>query len=142
VAKVHRALHRLYPDEARGIARAAGFGTAQYIRRNRIPAPARLLLRIMPGPIGARLLTKAISAHAWTFCGSGSLSVRIGETISFRIENNPLLAVSHAAYPQCDWHVAVFEELFTSLLGRTYKAVETQCCAQGAPACTFEVSAV
>ncbi len=140
VARVHQALRKRYPNEAPGIARAAGIGTARYIRANRIPAPARVLLRLLPSWMGERVLSKAIAAHAWTFCGSGKLHVEIGRTIGFEIADNPVLAGFHAQTPQCDWHCAVFEELFTSLLGRPYQAHETACCAMGAPACRFEVS--
>lgn len=140
VAEVHQTLYRLHPAEARAIARAAGAGTARYIRANRIPAPARLALSLLPCFIGARLLTKAIAAHAWTFCGSGSLEVHAGDPIHFELRNNPVLRGVENDAPLCHWHAAVFEELFSSLLGRRYLARETACCAMGAPACVFTVT--
>lgn len=139
VARVHQALHRLYPDEVHDIARAAGALTADYIIANRIPRFAQVMLRALPTFLGARLLTKAIQKHAWTFCGSGTLSVRYGDPILFEISDNPVMRGITAQIPICFWHSAVFEELFSKLLGIQYSAHEVDCCALGGMSCRFEV---
>lgn len=141
VALIHQALYRLYPEQAQDIARTAGEGTARYICANRIPAPARLILRLAPAKAGERLLTRAIAEHAWTFCGSGYLEVHFGHTIRFELHNNPMQYGVHSKVPMCSWHAAVFQELFSSLLRRPYAASETSCCAMGSAVCSFEVAA-
>ena len=78
VARVHQTLRRLFPDRSRHIAQLSGAATARYIRTHRIPPLARTLLRVLPHTIGERLLTRAILMHAWTFCGSGSITARRG----------------------------------------------------------------
>lgn len=139
VARVHRALYRLHPDQAVQIARDAGAGTADYIIRNRIPAAARWLLHALPRSLGERMLTRAIMAHAWTFCGSGELKVSGSSPIVFELYRNPLLRGVRSDAPQCHWHAAVFEVLYSRLLGRPYRVRETACCATGSEACSFEV---
>jgi len=37
-------------------------------------------------------------------------------------------------------YVGVFQRLFEVLVSPSARAVETQCCAMGAPACRFEMS--
>lgn len=139
VARVHQILRQMYPSDAPRIARAAGMRTAAYIARRRIPAAARAALRRLPDRIGARLLSGAIVNHAWTFCGSGRLHLQRGRTHRFVLHDNPIWSGFRASAPLCDWHRAVFEELYSELLQYPYRVTETTCCAMGAPACTFEV---
>lgn len=98
--------------EARTILAAAGQATADYILAHRIPAPARALIRALPAPLGARLLTAAIARHAWTFAGSGRFRLAAKAPLTFEIEDNPL------AFPglPCVWHAAVFRQLFARLV--------------------------
>ena len=136
VARVHETLWRMYPDQAREISIRAGKGTAGYIRRHRIPIPARIALRLMPRRLGERMLTRAIVAHAWTFCGSGMLAVKVeGAEVHFTLENNPL-AASDVDHP-CHWHAAVFAELFSVVLGGAYYCTEVSCRGCGGLRCHF-----
>lgn len=91
---------------------AAGQGTADYILAHRIPSLAQALIRGLPAPLGARLLTSAIARHAWTFAGSGRFRVAARKPLTFEIAANPL------AFPgrPCPWHAAVFQRLFQSLV--------------------------
>jgi bacteriochlorophyll 4-vinyl reductase len=57
-------------------------------------------------------LLKAIRANAWTFAGSTPVSVTPGHPAIIEITGNPL------PMPGCPWHRAVFETLFTVLLGK------------------------
>ncbi len=140
VAAVHHMLRRLYPLQNRRIAELSGQGTARYIRANRIPPLARKGLRILPVWIAERVLTKAILAHAWTFCGSGSVTARrLSRGVEFALANNPLADPSAPERLQCHWHSAVFAELYSSLLGTAYLAHEVACCGSGASACRFRV---
>lgn len=107
----HGAVWQGLPD-APAILAEAGRGTADYILAHRIPGPARALIRVLPGPLGARLLTAAIARHAWTFVGSGRFRVAAQRPLIFEIADNPL------GFPgrPCVWHAAVFKRLFQSLV--------------------------
>ena len=105
----HRAVWLGCGDRAPAILTAAGQGTADYILANRIPGPAKALIRALPAPLGARLLTSAIARHAWTFTGSGRFRVAARAPLTFEIEDNPLAFGGH-------WHAAVFARLFRALV--------------------------
>ncbi len=138
-ARLHAALARLAgPDEFRAHAREAGRRTGRYILANRIPGPARTILRRAPAWLAARLLVRAIAAHAWTFAGSGSFRVLGRRPLTVTILANPLAVTRHEA-GGCAWHAAVFRELFRSLVHPQAEARETVCCFDGAPGCRFEI---
>ena len=135
VASLHRALYRMAPPKlACELADDAGARTGAYILANRIPAPARMLLRVLPAGPSARLLLRAISAHAWTFAGSGVFAHAGHRPTTVLIARNPL-----AISPHCIWHTAVFRVLFRELVHPHCTVTEVECCGQGAPACRFEI---
>lgn len=135
VASLHRALYRLAPPPlARALSDEAGARTGAYILANRIPAPARMLLRALPAAPAARLLLSAISAHAWTFAGSGVFAQAGHRPTTVLIARNPL-----AIAPGCVWHTAVFRTLFRDLVHPRCVVTEVECCGRGAPACRFEI---
>lgn len=138
-ARFHQAVRREFMDDARELAESAGTGTAEYIIAHRIPAFARRLLAILPRPLAERMLCRAISAHAWTFTGSGIFSVHSRSPITFDIAANPVVRDEQANKPICDWHAAVFQRLFVRLVGGAYSVREIQCCACGNPTCRFEL---
>lgn len=141
VARVHHTLWQLFPDRAEAVSERAGQATAEYIRQNRIPRLARMALRIMPAPIGERMLTKAINDHAWTFCGSGALGTsRADGGVHFMIRDNPLADVQAQPQHPCYWHSAVFAGLFSRVLGKRYYCQEISCRAMGGDVCHFVVS--
>ena len=139
VARIHQDMRLRFPGHARQMARLAGVATGDYILANRIPAPARALLRRLPPALAARLLSMAIARHAWTFCGTGRLSVQHGHPTVFEIADNPVVRGEMRPRPICDWHAAVFERLFTALVHRRAYVRETDCCAMGHTACRFEL---
>jgi divinyl protochlorophyllide a 8-vinyl-reductase len=139
VARLHREVRRQLPDLAEAIAWEAGRRTADYILAHRIPAPVRLLLRALPRRPAARLLTGAISRHAWTFSGSGRFEVVSTRPLVFAIHNNPVVRGEHADHCLCHWHAAVFERLFQVLVDSGTRVRETACAGAGAPACRFDV---
>lgn len=139
VAAIHQDMRLRHPAQARAMARTAGLATGDYILANRIPAPARLLLRALPPPLAARALTRAITTHAWTFCGTGRLTVRPGHPTLFDIVDNPVVRGEIRVRPICDWHAAVFERLFATLVHRRAHVREVSCCAMGCDSCRFEV---
>ena len=95
--------------KAAAVLAQAGRGTARYILAHRIPQPVQHLLCALPAPWAAKSLSKAISAHAWTFVGSGRF--RVDTPWCFRLEDSPLYAPG-----QGDWHAAVFETLYRALV--------------------------
>jgi divinyl protochlorophyllide a 8-vinyl-reductase len=138
VARLHRAIVQARPDLAPGLLRSAGFGTADYILANRIPRPAKAVIRALPAPLGARLLTTAIAKHAWTFAGSGRFAIERARPLTVTIAANPLACGANDA-PSCHWHAAVFERLYATLVWPAAQVRETACCACGDAACRFEI---
>jgi len=135
----HQAMRRQVPGRASGLAARAGRGTADYILAHRIPHPAQRMLRLLPGPLAAPLLARAIARNAWTFAGSGGFRLVSTRPVVFEIADNPIVRGEHAPAPLCVWHAAVFTRLFSALVDPRAVAVETACCATGAPACRFKL---
>ena len=134
VAALMHALHATLPsDIARRVSRDAGRRTGDYILRHRIPAPARGMLRLLPARVAAPLLLRAVAAHAWTFAGSGRVEIVSARPARLMIHDNPL------AVRGSDWHRAVLEGLFQSLVDPRAQVVQTASCAEGAGACIFEI---
>jgi len=135
-AALLRVLHAVLPPWiARRISREAGRRTGAYILQNRIPKPARAVLRLLPARLAAPLLLRAVAAHAWTFAGSGRVEIVSGSPAQLMIRDNPL------AVAGSDWHRAVLETLFRDLVHPRARVVQTACCATGDAACTFEIAA-
>jgi divinyl protochlorophyllide a 8-vinyl-reductase len=137
-ARLHQVLRTTAPDQAPQIAKKAGIRTAQYILRHRIPRPAQTVLRLLPGALAAKSLSKAISTHAWTFVGSGQF--RAVSPWHFEIDNNPLIAGERGTSPLCHWNASVFQHLYQSLVDLRCVCVETRCGALGAGPCVFAIS--
>lgn len=131
----HQALWRLVDhDEAEALSFEAGVRTANYLLANRIPRPAQWVLKLLPRRLAADVLLRAIGQNAWTFAGSGRFqSARRGATVHLVIHENPL------ATGPCAWHRGVFTRLFTVLVTPEASVRETECVAEGAAACRFEV---
>ena len=106
---VHQTVYRDLADLAPALMTRAGTATADYILANRIPGPAKALIRWLPAAFGARLLTAAITRHAWTFAGSGRFRVLSHRPLLLEIAGNPLGGPGH-------WHAAVFARLYQALV--------------------------
>lgn len=135
--RLHQALRREMPGRAAAMAADAGRRTGDYILAHRIPKQAQLLLKVLPQTIAARILAQAITKHAWTFAGSGAFTCN--GPLSFALADNPVVAGETSDTPLCHWHAAVFARLYSTIIRPGATCVETACCAQGAPACTFEI---
>lgn len=140
VVRVHRVLRRDLPDLAAGVAWAAGRRTGDYILVHRIPRGAHVVLGALPARLGAPLLARAVAKHAWTFAGSGRFRLVSGWPPVFEIADNPVVRGERSDTPLCHWHAAVFERLYARLVDPRFQCRETACCAQGAPACRFELT--
>lgn len=116
----------------------AGHRTGQYLLANRIPKQACRVLPHLPAAITARLLVRAISAHAWTFAGSGRFSGEVRgwrrPVIHLAIKANPL------ATPGCPWHSAVFERLFATLTATRVSVLHPRCQAKGYDCCEWTIT--
>ncbi|MGP9810297.1 bacteriochlorophyll 4-vinyl reductase [Rhodopseudomonas sp. NSM] len=138
VAAIHQTVRRLLPQQqAASVLADAGRRTGDYILAHRIPKLAQMVLKLMPAPIAARMLTKAITAHAWTFAGSGKFSAKVGKTVTFEIVANPLCAGEHTDHHVCVWHASVFQRLFQVLVSPYTRVTETTCGARGDDCCRF-----
>ncbi|HEY0331715.1 MAG TPA: bacteriochlorophyll 4-vinyl reductase [Rhodopseudomonas sp.] len=140
VAAIHQAVRRLLPaGQAAAVLTDAGLRTGDYILANRIPKFAQTILKLLPAPLAARMLVKAIAAHSWTFAGSGGFSGEVGRNVVLEIADNPICAGEHADTPVCVWHAAVFQRLFQVLVSPRARAVEIACGAHGDGCCRFVV---
>jgi divinyl protochlorophyllide a 8-vinyl-reductase len=140
VVRMHQALRSSWPSAAPGIEARAGERTAEYLLAHRIPALVQRLLRALPSALAAALLSRAIARNAWTFCGSGAFGFRSWPRPQFEIADNPLVRGETSTTPLCIWHQSVFLTLFSRLCGEGWEVRETQCGAQGATCCRFELS--
>ena len=139
-ARLHVGLRRLLPEARAAAALAmAGGLTADYLLANRIPGFAQAIFRIMPSRLSAWALMRLISAHAWTFAGSGVFSFAIDSGAEARIGDNPLCSGLRTEAPACVWHAAVFEGLFRALVSPSSRARETACRARGDDCCRFRL---
>lgn len=67
----------------------SGARTAAYVIRNRIPAPVRGLLRLLPPALAIRVLLQAIARHTYTFAGAAEFSYRLRPTPVLRLAGDP-----------------------------------------------------
>jgi len=141
VARVHRAVRAVLPAaRASKLLADAGVRTADYLLAHRIPAPVKGLFRLTPKRLAARMLTVAISKHAWTFAGSGQFHVISVDPVIFEITGNPFRIGYEPDRSYCDWHLAVFSRLFQALVSLDIQARETACTGFGDPCCRFELA--
>ncbi|SLN51597.1 V4R domain protein [Roseivivax jejudonensis] len=137
--RLHHALRHELPQEAPSILRDAGRRTADYLLAHRIPRAAHRLLRALPPPLSARLLTAAISRHAWTFAGSGRF--RAIRRDRFEIADNAFARGVSADHALCVWHEAVFARLYGELVASDIVCIETACAARDpGGVCRFELT--
>ncbi|WP_300060497.1 bacteriochlorophyll 4-vinyl reductase [uncultured Roseobacter sp.] len=138
-ARLHQLLRAEEPTVATSLTTAAGRDTADYILRHRIPKPAQYVLRALPARPAARLLSRAIAKHAWTFAGSGAFSA--SDPWTFYIKDNPVIRGEVSHTPLCAWHAAVFERLYRRLVHPHCRCTEIRCCAQrNSDLCEFRMS--
>ncbi|MCL5778596.1 bacteriochlorophyll 4-vinyl reductase [Limibaculum sp. FT325] len=140
-----RALHsclwqRMGDEEAARLSWEAGLRTGDYLLAHRIPHPAQRLLRWLPPRLAAMALIAGIRRHAWTFAGSGSFSARVGRGCTVSIAGCPICTRGAGGGPVCVFYTAVFQGIFRALVHHRAQVRETACEAEGAPACTFEIT--
>ncbi len=118
----------------------SGERTAAYLLANRIPAPARAVLPLLPRRLGLSLLLRAIAGHAWTFAGGGRFSYSVdGKGAILRLGSCPECRGLAAGEPLCRYYEHCFEALLRPLIDRRLSVREVACAAAGGEACVFEV---
>ena len=125
-ARLHQTVRRLEPLQADMLLQEAGERTADYILAHRIPRFAQIILKLLPAPLAARILSHAIAQHAWTFVGSGTF--RVISPWCFEIENNPLNAGEADSTSAAIWNAAVFERLYQILVTLPARAEAARQC--------------
>ncbi len=137
--------------DAAEVSAHAGLLTGEYLLAHRIPAAAQRVMKLMPAGLAARTLLAAIDLHSWTFAGSGTFerqhveraggggAVR-GCTGACRSANCPICRGAKFAEPVCAYYAATFERIFREVVATSARVAETECQANGAVACVFEVS--
>ncbi|MEM8812160.1 MAG: bacteriochlorophyll 4-vinyl reductase [Pseudomonadota bacterium] len=133
-ARLFRALFDVLPATVAGdVCAEAGTRTADYVLAHRIPKAAQTLLKALPSILAEPLLLKAIRQNAWTFAGSGQVSIGHGRPAWIEIAHNPI------ALPGCPWHRAVFERLFKTLVAPRVDVRHSKCRLAGSAICRFEI---
>jgi len=139
IALVRAVRGQLEPAAAAAVMVEAGARTANYILGNRIPAPARTVLRLLPAPLALRALLPAIAQHAWTFAGTAQFSYNIGRTTTLRLKGCAECRGEHRDGPICHYYRGAFEGLLRALVSKRAQVRQTACAAAGSEFCEFVV---
>jgi divinyl protochlorophyllide a 8-vinyl-reductase len=121
----------------------AGHRTAEYLMTHRIPKATLWVMRALPARAGLSLLLKAVQANAWTFVGSGELSVQSharGADLTFHA--CAMCRDLRSDRPVCDFYAGTFEHLVRTLVAPRARVMEVECQAQGGHCCRFEVTGI
>lgn len=130
---------RLGIERAGEILYRSGERTADYVRANRIPAPFRAVLGVLPAPLGLRLLLLAISKHAWTFAGSGKFSFHLGRAPWISIGKPVDHDTSAIAAVLCRYYCGSFTQMLRRVVSQRIELRETSCQARGGEACVYQI---
>jgi divinyl protochlorophyllide a 8-vinyl-reductase len=121
----------------------AGHRAADYLMTHRIPRGTLWVIRTVPARAGLSLLLKAVQANAWTFAGSGELSVQSharGADLTFH--SCAMCRDLQSDRPVCDFYAGTFEHLVRTLVAPRARVAEVECQAQGGHCCRFEVTGI
>jgi divinyl protochlorophyllide a 8-vinyl-reductase len=113
--------------------------TADYVRANRIPAPIRTVLALLPAPISLRVFLPAISKHAWTFAGSGAFHFSIGRTPLVSIGKSVNRDTSKIAAVLCRYYCGAFTQMLRRVVSSRINLREVACQARSGSACVYQI---
>jgi divinyl protochlorophyllide a 8-vinyl-reductase len=130
---------RLGVERAGEILHRSGERTADYVRANRIPAPIRTVLGLLPAPLSLRLFLPAISKHAWTFVGSGVFSFSAGRTPSVSIGRSLSQDTSGIAAVLCRYYYGAFTQMLRRVVNPRISLREVACQARSGSACVYQI---
>ncbi len=134
-----RELRLLLPEEeAEAMLRRAGTLTGEYVTENRIPAPFRRLLSVLPPGWAVPLLLRAFRRHAWTFAGSGHFRFEGRHPSVLVLEGAPTCRTPGGPVRGGSYYEAAFETLL-ALAAPGIRVREVTCQSGGDPACRFEL---
>lgn len=134
-------MRQLGEGPATSVLHEAGLRTGDYLLANRIPRVAQWVIGVLPKRAGLGILLKSMMAHAWTFAGSGTFSVRrIGAEVELSFHSCAMCRELASDGPVCDFYAGTFERLVTTLVSRTAIVREVECHAQGGHCCRFVIS--
>jgi divinyl protochlorophyllide a 8-vinyl-reductase len=136
-ARLHRAVRRLWPEDADALLRRAGEEAGRYVLEHRLPDRGRQLLLRMPRSAAAWLFARRTQQQAWTFAGSGRFVIESAG--QFSLLDNPLVRGETADRPICSYHSGLFERQFRVVVHPGIRCVETACLAKGDAACVFRL---
>ena len=141
VVRLHRAVRAsLPPADADHLLAEAGDRTAAYILAHRIPAPVRILLQLLPPPLAARLLLRAIARHAWTFAGSGRFGYIRGRTTTLVLADCPACYDVYPATTPCIYYTHTMQGLFRALVNPQAQVIDDARPLQGGRVRRFRLS--
>lgn len=142
LALTHAVVAHFGEARATVVLHEAGVRTGDYLLANRIPRLAQWLIRRLPRRAGLSLLLQSMMAHAWTFAGSGTFTVRQlpHSHVELCFHACAMCRDLHTAGPVCDFYAGTFERLITTLVSRTARVREVECHAHGGQCCRFVVS--
>jgi divinyl protochlorophyllide a 8-vinyl-reductase len=136
------ALRETLPSaRAEAVLRRSGTYTADYVGKNRIPAPIRVLLAVLPRRLSVPVLLAAFRRHAWTFAGAGRFSVEGAFPGTILLAGCPTCRTgveTLAGGRAGAYYEAAFEGLL-SLAARQVRVREVACQASHAPVCRFQI---
>ncbi len=127
------------PGQVGWVLAEAGERTGRYVTANRIPAPFRALLRMLPPRLALPILLDAFGRHAWTFAGSGRFRVEGRYPRSIVLEDAPTCRIPGPAYGSGTYYESAFQTLL-SLAAPGIRVREVECTNRGHSACRFELS--
>lgn len=140
-AIVRELVGRVGARAAGPVLREAGERTAEYLLAHRIPRVAQWAMRVLPRGMGLSLLLRAMSAHAWTFAGSGEF--RIIHAAPWPMLEFTACAMCdgmHEDEPMCHFYGGTFERLIRELIASRATVREVACIAQGGDRCRFAIA--
>ncbi len=127
---------------AKRVLERSGDLTAEYVATNRVPAPIRRILPLLPPGLGLRIFLPAIARHAWTFAGSGRFGYTFHPACQLTLADSVEARGVHADEPVCSYYQAAFQGLLQRVVSRRIAVREVACRAAGAEQCVFAVSLV
>lgn len=143
LALTHHVMGYCGEAQATLVLREAGLRTGDYLLANRIPRAAQWIMRLLPKRAGLGLLLKTMSAHAWTFAGSGTFTVqRTGAAVELCFHQCAMCRELHSDGPVCDFYAGTFERLIRTIVSPAARVHEVECQAQGGRHCRFVVRGV
>lgn len=140
-----RGLRRILPPASVDrILERAGERTAEYVLRNRIPAPARFILPRLPRALALPLVLSAFRRNAWTFAGSARYRADAGtsgEGHHPHIELDGCITCvgSRRGRPGGAFYRGAFQGLLSALVAPGTRVTEDECVATGGRTCRYTI---